>query len=155
MTQKEQVLAMLRTGPKRTADFCVAAGLAAEWRRAMTELRRAGHIIIARRIRQGSWEFTLAVDAEKQSAPSDQFKLGGPARLQDQPGGHTPQTSLRFKARRSQTFHAVVPPHQVLMPEMDGNRPTGRIQFTVVADGALAESLPCDMPTVCQITLRP
>jgi hypothetical protein len=57
--QWKQVLNMLKTGPKSTADFCSTYGLAAEYRRAITDLRKKGYTVKAERQREGSWLYKL------------------------------------------------------------------------------------------------
>ena len=59
MTQKAMVLEMLREGEKTTGDFIRRAPLGAEYRRAMSELRRDGHIIESRCRRKGEWVYRL------------------------------------------------------------------------------------------------
>ena len=59
MPQWERVLWMLRSGPKRTADFCGTPGLAAEYRRAISDLRRKGYQVQAVQVGKGRWEYTL------------------------------------------------------------------------------------------------
>ena len=59
MPQWEKVLWMLRTGSKTTADFCGTPGLAAEYRRAISELRRKGYQVQAVQVGKGRWEYTL------------------------------------------------------------------------------------------------
>lgn len=63
MTQEQTVLHMLRSGPQSTHDFCSTPGLAAEYRRAISMLRRKGHAIVARKMRQGCWEYKLLAEA--------------------------------------------------------------------------------------------
>ena len=61
-TQKSVILAMLREGPKTTAEFCSTPGLAAEYRRAISELRKDRHTITATRQREGRWEYRLEIE---------------------------------------------------------------------------------------------
>lgn len=64
MTQESRVLAMLREKPCTTHDFCSAPGLAAEFRRAVSMLRKHGYQIAANQLRKGCWEYRLVVDPD-------------------------------------------------------------------------------------------
>lgn len=57
--QWKQVLRMLMDGPKTTGDFVSTPPLGAEYRRAISELRRKGHKITATCQRKGSWIYSL------------------------------------------------------------------------------------------------
>lgn len=58
--QWQQVLEMLQSGDVTTAQFCSTIGLASEYRRAISELRRKGHIINPpTRLRQGCYNYHL------------------------------------------------------------------------------------------------
>jgi hypothetical protein len=59
--QWQQVLDMFNLNPDglTTADFCSTVGLAAEYRRAISDLRRKGYRIDAEKIRQGSFLYKL------------------------------------------------------------------------------------------------
>lgn len=63
MNQREAVLALLKTGPKSTNDLIRSSyHIAAEYRRAISELRRRGYVITYHKDRGGSGLYTL--DAE-------------------------------------------------------------------------------------------
>ncbi len=59
--QWERVLEMLKThqGGVTTGMFCSTHGLAAEYRRAISELRKKGHKIVAQQIAKGCFNYTL------------------------------------------------------------------------------------------------
>lgn len=60
MTQEAAVLCLLRSGPKETSEFIGSIyGLAAEYRRAISTLRRKGYVIRAVQLRRGAWRYTL------------------------------------------------------------------------------------------------
>ena len=59
MSQKSQVLAMLKAGKVTTAEFIQTPPLGAEYRARISELRRDGHRIEARKVRNGMWEYEL------------------------------------------------------------------------------------------------
>ena len=59
--QHQQVLEMLKASPDgvTTGEFCSTIGLASEYRRAISELRRKGHTVNAERLREGQWLYSL------------------------------------------------------------------------------------------------
>ena len=57
LSQKSQVLAMLKAGPVTTHKFLEE--YLYEFRSRITELRQEGHRIEAERIKQGLWEYKL------------------------------------------------------------------------------------------------
>ena len=59
MTQEEKVLFQLRMGIKTTRDFCLMPDLSAEYRRAISVLRKRGYQIVAERRRRGLWSYKL------------------------------------------------------------------------------------------------
>ena len=66
MTQEQAILCLLRSGPKTTADFCDSIyHLAAEYRRAVSTLRKKGYVIQATQLRRGSWEYRLVAEPPK------------------------------------------------------------------------------------------
>ena len=72
--QWKVVQRMLSSGPKTTADFINTPGLAAEYRRAISDLRRKlagdGIKVLSERQREGSWKYWL------ESAPKPQDLMG-------------------------------------------------------------------------------
>lgn len=63
MTQREAVLLLLRSGAKTTTQIIQAPyGLAAEYRRAISDLRKEGYVITYHMGKGGSGHYTL--DAE-------------------------------------------------------------------------------------------
>ena len=68
--QWQIVLALLESGPKTTADFIKGPyGLAAEYRRAISELRKKGYNIPApRHISGGNWEYELVTEKQMRLA---------------------------------------------------------------------------------------
>ena len=59
LSQKSQVLAMLKEGPVTTARFVATPPLGAEYRARISDLRRDGHRIEATKLREGLWEYRL------------------------------------------------------------------------------------------------
>lgn len=63
MTQEDRVLYLLQEGPKTTREFCHIPALAAEYRRAISTLRRKlrlnGRDIVARKKERGCWVYSL------------------------------------------------------------------------------------------------
>ena len=61
--QHQIVLEMLQSHPGgvTTGMFCSTMGLSAEYRRAISELRRKGHNVRAQRIAKGCWNYQLVV----------------------------------------------------------------------------------------------
>ena len=63
MSQEDQVLYLLQEGPQTTHDFCRRPGLAAEYRRAISTLRRKlrlkGQDIVAKKKERGCWVYSL------------------------------------------------------------------------------------------------
>jgi hypothetical protein len=59
--QHQRVLEMLKSNPDgvTTGEFCSTIGLASEYRRAISELRRKGHVVNAERLREGQWLYSL------------------------------------------------------------------------------------------------
>lgn len=57
--QWQLVLNMLKAGSVTTARFCSTMGLASEYRRCVSDLRRKGYQIDATRLREGCWEYEL------------------------------------------------------------------------------------------------
>ena len=62
MTQKETVLMMLRQGTVTTNEFIRTVPLGAEYRRCVSELRRDGYRVEAKRLHKGCWEYRLVED---------------------------------------------------------------------------------------------
>lgn len=62
MTQKEQVLTMLRQGPKTTHDFC-GTHLSAEYRKWLSiirkDVRKRGGKLTATRLNKSCWKYEL------------------------------------------------------------------------------------------------
>lgn len=76
LTQEQAVLTLLRARPHTTRDFCTSLyGLASEYRRAVSTLRRKGYVIEATRLRKGCWEYTLKQEPMTVQ-PNGQFTLG-------------------------------------------------------------------------------
>ena len=57
--QWQIVLEMLEKSPCTTADFINTYGLAAEYRRAVSELRAKNYAIKVTRLRAGCWQYKL------------------------------------------------------------------------------------------------
>ena len=73
MTQEESVLCLLRAGPKTTSDFCCSLyHLSAEYRRAISTLRKKGYVIAAARLRKGEWGYTLVREPPRVDANGQQ-----------------------------------------------------------------------------------
>jgi len=76
MTQERAVLFLLRSGPKTTEDFIRSMfGLAAEYRRVISNLRKKGYVITATKITKKCWRYTLIQEPMK-IEPNGQLVLG-------------------------------------------------------------------------------
>lgn len=69
--QWQQVLDMFNLSPDgiTTGDFCSTVGLAAEYRRVISDLRRKGYTITAQRLREGSFLYKLTGIPERNKFP--------------------------------------------------------------------------------------
>lgn len=68
MTQEQSILFLLREGPKETGDFIRSVfHLSAEYRRAVSNLRKKGCRITAKRLARGRWLYTLESEPAKLS----------------------------------------------------------------------------------------
>lgn len=68
-SQWQVVLAMLRAGPKTTSDFIGSEfGLAAEYRRALSQLRKKGYWIGVTRLTKSRFEYRLLFEPERKVA---------------------------------------------------------------------------------------
>jgi hypothetical protein len=67
MTKRAQVLALLRkAGPAGvTTGELLQAGAGSRYGARVLELRALGHVIEAKRVRDGSWRYTLTGDVER------------------------------------------------------------------------------------------
>lgn len=60
------VLGLLRSGPKTTSEFISSQfGLAADYRGAISTLRKKGFIVTARRLRKSNYEYKLQFEPLK------------------------------------------------------------------------------------------
>lgn len=74
MTQEQAVLFLLRSGPKTTAEFIRSPfGLAAEYRRAISTLRKKGCQITASQLGKGRWLYSLEAEPAGQVAVSQEI----------------------------------------------------------------------------------
>lgn len=65
MSQEDAILVLLRNGPKTTNEIIQAPyGLAAEYRRAMTTLRKKGYMITYAHGKGGTGTYTLVRDPD-------------------------------------------------------------------------------------------
>lgn len=71
MTQADRLLLLLRDGPKTLSQILTAHGLAAEYRRIMSDLRKEGYEIIHHRLRHCEY-----CSIRRQTASCPAFVIG-------------------------------------------------------------------------------
>lgn len=78
LSQGGIILAMLRDGPKSTADFIGSPfGLAAEYRRAISGLRKKGYEFRVTRVTRSRFEYELVGEPESKKGDENRDKQNG------------------------------------------------------------------------------
>jgi len=65
LTQKQQVLGLLRLHARTTADWIKITSLAAEYRKVICQLRDDGYKIPATKIGKSNWKYELIEEASE------------------------------------------------------------------------------------------
>lgn len=82
MTQEQKILELFRSNNGRFQTKDIPFELAFEYRRAISMLRKKGHIIIAARLTQNNWNYRLL---ETPVAGKHKFEESGQGVLIDEP----------------------------------------------------------------------